>query len=145
MVTTLFTIGYAGKDIRQFVRVLHQSNINTLVDVRQLPLSRKRDFSKTNLQNHLERSGIEYKHIGVLGSPRTLRQKVRQDNDYQSFFKEYKQYLKTQQNVIADLSSEIAQKNSCLMCVESEPTQCHRQIIAHTIEKQRPHLKVVHI
>ena len=143
--STLFTIGYAGKEITQFINLLRQSSITTLVDVRQLPLSRKKDFSKTRLRNHLQEAGIEYKHIGVLGSPKTLRHKVRDDNDYEFFFREYTNYLKTQNAVLADLTQEIRQKVSCLMCMEPEPTQCHRQIIARTIEKQNPQLRVVHL
>lgn len=145
MATTLFTIGYAGKDIQQFIRLLQQSHITTLIDVRQLPLSRKRDFSKSNLQEHLEHSGIEYRHLGILGSPKNLREKVRSDNDYQAFFKGYTSYLKTKQDTIEELADAVTQKSACLMCVEPEPTQCHRQIVAHALEKRQPQLKVVHL
>jgi uncharacterized protein (DUF488 family) len=144
-ISTFCTIGYAGKDIEQFVQKLLNANITTLVDVRQLPLSRKHDFSKTRLQSHLKDSGIEYKHIGILGSPKELRHKVREDKDFDSFFSEYQNYLDTKTEALDNLLNEIEKKKSCLMCVESEPTFCHRQIIARNIEKKQPGLKVVHL
>ncbi|MFH1226524.1 MAG: DUF488 domain-containing protein [Planctomycetota bacterium] len=144
-IQTLFTIGYAGKDIKQFVNILLKAHITTLVDVRQLPLSRKHDFSKSNLREHLEHSGIEYKHFGVLGSPKTIRDKVRQDNDYETFFAEYAKYLKTQPEAVAEAADTATRQKSCLMCVEPEPAQCHRRIVAETIEKQYPRLNVVHL
>lgn len=142
---TLFTIGYAGKEINDFINLLHQSGITTLIDIRQLPLSRKHDFSKSRLQSHLEDSGIEYKHVGALGSPKTIRDKVHQDNDYDSFFTEYTKYIKTKQDAVTEVVDTVTRKISCLMCVEPTPDLCHRRIVAQTIEKQSPKLKVVHL
>jgi len=39
----LMTIGYEGVDIRAFIAGLKSHKVNTLIDVRELPLSRKRD------------------------------------------------------------------------------------------------------
>ena len=100
---TLFTIGYAGKEINDFISLLLQSGITTLIDVRQLPLSRKHDFSKSRLQSHLKGSGIEYKHVGILGSPKAIRDKVHQDNDYETFFTEYTKYIKTKQDAVTEV------------------------------------------
>ncbi len=142
---TLFTIGYAGKEINGFINLLHQSGITTLIDVRQLPLSRKHDFSKSRLQSRLEDSGIEYKHVGVLGSPKAIRNKVHQDNDYEAFFTEYTKYIKTKQDAVKEVVDTVTRKVSCLMCVEPTSDLCHRRIVAQTIEKQSPKLKVVHL
>jgi len=143
--STLFTIGYAGKDIKGFIDLLRGSDISTLVDVRQIPISRKKDFSKTRLASCLQASGIEYKHFGILGSPKALREKVKEDNDYQFFFEGYSDYLNTRLNELDDLSDIATQKKICLMCVEPKPTQCHRQIIAQAVSKNNSQVKVVHL
>jgi uncharacterized protein (DUF488 family) len=44
--TTLYTIGYEGTDIDRFVATLKAVGVQLLADVRALPLSRKRGFSK---------------------------------------------------------------------------------------------------
>jgi uncharacterized protein (DUF488 family) len=145
MPASLFTIGYAGKDIQQFIQCLHDVNVSILIDIRQLPLSRKPDFSKSNLRVSLENSGIEYKHIGILGSPKAIRDKVRQDNDYETFFTEYTKYLKAHLDAVAEVADTATRQNACLMCVEPTPDLCHRRIVAEAIEKQSPSLKVVHL
>jgi len=145
MPASLFTIGYAGKDIQQFIQRLHDVNVSILIDIRQLPLSRKHDFSKSNLRVYLENSGIEYRHIGVLGSPKTIRDKVRQDNDYETFFTEYTRYLKTQPDAVTEVADTATRQNACLMCVESTPDLCHRRIVARAVEEKASKLKVVHL
>jgi uncharacterized protein (DUF488 family) len=80
-----------------------------------------------------------------LGSPKALRHKVREDKDFDSFFSEYQDYLDTQKEALNSLRNDIGKKKSCLMCVEPEPTFCHRQIVARNIEKKQHGLKVVHL
>lgn len=41
-----YTIGYEGSRVEDFLRVLKQAGIETLIDVRDLPLSRKRGFKE---------------------------------------------------------------------------------------------------
>ena len=43
----LFTLGYEGLDIDAFVARVRDAGIRVIVDVRELPLSRKKGFSKS--------------------------------------------------------------------------------------------------
>jgi uncharacterized protein (DUF488 family) len=56
----LLTIGYEGRTIEEFVGELLAGSVETLIDVRELPLSRKRGFSKRALSTELAAAGIEY-------------------------------------------------------------------------------------
>jgi len=44
---TLFTLGYEGLTIEAFIARLQAAQVKTVVDVRELPLSRKKGFSKS--------------------------------------------------------------------------------------------------
>jgi uncharacterized protein (DUF488 family) len=57
------TIGYEGSEISDFISVLKYSGVEALVDVRDLPSSRKPGFSKNTLSASVSRVGIEYIHI----------------------------------------------------------------------------------
>jgi hypothetical protein len=46
---TLFTIGYEGSSIGDFRATLEAARINLVIDVRDVPISRKPGFSKTAL------------------------------------------------------------------------------------------------
>ena len=70
---TIYTIGYEGIDIDDFLYLLQNHNIETVVDIRELPLSRKQGFSKNILSNHLNLKGYEYIHIPQLGCPKPIR------------------------------------------------------------------------
>ena len=91
----LFTLGYEGLKQDSFISHLKENNIETLVDVREVPWSRKRGFSKSQLENSLTESGIRYVHMKSLGSPSYLRKKVKENADYEYFFKEYTNYIET--------------------------------------------------
>jgi uncharacterized protein (DUF488 family) len=133
---SLHTIGYEGRDIDGFISQLQGSGINTLIDVRDIPLSRKKGFSKTPLSERLKENNIEYIHLKELGSPKNLREKVKSDGDYEYFFNEYLEYIQTQAQTIEDLYQIIINNNSCIMCFEKDPFICHRLIVAEELKRK---------
>ncbi|WP_317134813.1 DUF488 family protein [Rhodoferax lithotrophicus] len=46
---TLFTLGYEGLVLDAFIARLQAAQVKTVVDVRELPLSRKKGFSKISI------------------------------------------------------------------------------------------------
>jgi uncharacterized protein YeaO (DUF488 family) len=135
-VKTVYTVGYEGRSIEEFIRHLKQFHIKALIDVREIPASRKKDFSKKSLSKHLASVGIRYLHVKELGSPSELRNKVRTDNDYDYFFSEYSRHLDNNIELLKSLLNEtISNETSCLMCMERLPTQCHRKVVAERIKK----------
>jgi uncharacterized protein (DUF488 family) len=129
-------MGYEAKDINEFIQMLQSNNIKTVVDVREIAGSRKKDFSKNKLIEHLSSANISYIHIRELGSPRILRKKLKKDKDYGYFFKKYNGYLKSQINIVKKLYKDIVTKElSCFICFERDPFLCHRKAIAEKIKE----------
>lgn len=131
----LYTIGYESKNIGDIIFQLKNRGISTLVDVREIPISRKKGFSKTVFSEYLNKNGIEYIHLKKLGSPKDLRKELKQSKDYISFFKKYLEYIQLHKSIIDDLYRIILEKNCCLMCYEKLPSKCHRKIICNEIKK----------
>ena len=69
----IYTIGYEGLNIDSFMSLLRENGVETVVDIRELPLSRKPGFSKKVLASTLSASGFEYTHISDLGCPKPIR------------------------------------------------------------------------
>lgn len=68
---TLLTIGYeTHREPASPVVALLAADVERLVDVRELPLSRRRGFSKTALAGALADAGIHYEHERALGNPK---------------------------------------------------------------------------
>jgi uncharacterized protein (DUF488 family) len=64
---TVYTIGYEGLDIEAFISLLAMHRIEIVVDIRELPLSRKPGFSKKALSSAFKLSGLQYVHMVDLG------------------------------------------------------------------------------
>ncbi len=136
MANELFTVGYEGIDINSFVEHLRSKNIDCLIDVREIPLSRKKGFSKTALSIRLEQENIRYVHLKELGSPKPVRSKLKEDGDYARFFDAMKSYLADKKDVIEKAYQYVIEKTCCLMCFEHLASQCHRNIVATKIKER---------
>lgn len=132
----LHTIGYEGSEIADFVSLLKYSEIDVLVDVRDLPSSRKPGFSKNSLRTHLAAAGIEYHHTKVLGDPREGRLAAR-SGDRRRFERIFRNHIanKPAEQAIHEIAIQSVSKNICLMCFEKDHKDCHRLIICEEILK----------
>lgn len=140
----LLTIGYEGLDLEHFIKFLIANNVEVLVDVRELPISRKKGFSKTRLSEALGQAGILYEHIKALGSPGPIRKRLKQDWDYDAFFAAYDKYLDEQKDALKDLCEILGEHDRvCLMCFEKSHDECHRRSVARrTVRSFRGNVSV---
>lgn len=127
----VYTIGYEGKNITQFVDKLKLMNIEQLIDVREIALSRKNGFAKTALRKALDNNGIIYKHLPELGSPSDIRHKLKEDWNYVAFFKDYTKSLERpeSQTGLVELENLAHMRKSVIMCFEYSVEKCHRKIL----------------
>ena len=107
----LHTIGYEGLDTQEFLSLLSEYDIQTLVDIRELPLSRKSGFSKNALATSVKRRGIGYIHLPHLGCPKPIRNRYREDGNWTRYQRDFLKYLATQDEAIAALATMAG--NSC--------------------------------
>ena len=128
----LFTIGYEGATLDDFMRVLKVAKIDVLLDVRELPISRRKGFSKTALGGALTEAGIRYRHEKQLGSPKTIRHRLREDGNYSRFFREFNRHLIEQLTLLEALTEEL-KGNVALMCYEKNHEKCHRRSVADAL------------
>jgi uncharacterized protein (DUF488 family) len=131
---TVFTIGYEGLDIDAFMSLLTEHGIDTIVDVRELPLSRKPGFSKKALANILNISGREYVHMVDLGCPKFVRDRYREDGNWKRYTEGFLKHLNTQEDAIAELSTLAATSNCALLCYEADSNFCHRSMVANAVK-----------
>jgi uncharacterized protein (DUF488 family) len=134
---SIMTIGYEGASIDQFLAALLSAGIENLVDVRELPLSRKAGFSKTRLREVLYSIGIKYTHLRPLGDPKAGRQAARAGN-YREFLKIYSARLEERdaQEALEYLTALCETERCCLLCYEADAAACHRKIVAERIAQQ---------
>lgn len=133
--TVLFTIGYEGITLEQYLNKLIKHGVEVLCDVRKNSLSMKYGFSKSQLQHSCNGIGIKYVHLPELGIASNKRQELNTQSDYDKLFLQYRQDVltstRTQQNEILELLK--SHKRVALTCFEANICQCHRKHLAEEI------------
>jgi uncharacterized protein (DUF488 family) len=144
-VKRLFTIGYERAAISDLVATLREVGVEALIDVRDLPVSRKRGFSKRALAQRLEEVGIRYMHMRDLGDPKPGREAARR-GDFEQFEAIFRDHLNRRESQHAlRCAVEVACKYvSCLLCFERAHECCHRAIVAEAM-RVRQGFDVEHI
>ena len=135
---TIYTTGYEGESITQFIQKLHDNEINCVVDVREIPISRKKGFSKNAIALALKENGIGYVHMKALGSPKGIRDELHATHDYSVFFQKYRCYVVNQLDQIVEVLHIAKRARTCLLCFEKDCKTCHRSVIADIMVNEMP-------
>ena len=130
----IFTIGYEGATMDEFLAALKAAGVERLIDVRALPLSRRPGFSKSPLRAALEEAGIEYVHLKALGTPAEGRSVARAGR-HTELKRIYAGQLELPEAIMQGAQMiELAQeKPSALLCFERDPAQCHRTLLLRAV------------
>ncbi len=135
--TTLYTIGYEGVSLEEYLNKLIINGINVLCDVRKNSLSMKYGFSKSQLKTACEGVGIKYFHIPELGIDSDKRQALNSQRDYEILFEQYRSNTLKNTILYQEKILELLKlyKRIALTCFEANICQCHRKHLAEAITK----------
>jgi uncharacterized protein (DUF488 family) len=139
----IFTIGYEGATVAEFMAALKTAGVERVIDVRALPLSRRPGFSKSPLRAALEEAGIEYVHLKALGTPADGRSAARAGR-HEDMARIYAGQLELPEAMAqsAQMIELARERPSALLCFEREPAQCHRSLL---IDAVAPDAEVIHL
>ena len=139
----IFTIGYEGATMAEFLAALQQAGIERVIDVRALPLSRRPGFSKSPLRAALEEAGIDYVHLKALGTPAEGRAAARAGR-HEDMARIYAGQLELPEAMAqgAQMIELAHERPSALLCFEREPAHCHRSLL---LEAVAPDVEAVHL
>lgn len=131
---TLFTIGYEGLSLEQYINKLILSDVALLCDVRKNAFSQKYGFSKSQLQNACEAVGIKYFHLPQFGIESEKRHELNNMEDYRLLFNEYEKST-LNFTLIQEILILLNKYNRiALTCFEKDVKMCHRGRIVKYIE-----------
>jgi len=139
----IFTIGYEGATVGEFLAALQQAGVERVIDVRALPLSRRPGFSKSPLRAALEEAGIEYVHLKALGTPAEGRAAARAGR-HADLERIYAGQLELPEAIAqgAQMIALAEEKPSALLCFERQPAHCHRTLLLDAVA---PDVEVTHL
>lgn len=126
----VYTAGYEGKTVDEFLNLLMQSGIRRLIDVRYNPISRRYGFHKSTLSRLCDSLDIDYRHLPALGIPGSARADLGSTDRYIELFKEYRCGLRDRSDDLQTAVSLLESEPSVLVCMEANPECCHRNMLA---------------
>jgi uncharacterized protein (DUF488 family) len=139
---TVFTVGHGTRPLEELVETLRGANVETLVDVRRFPGSKRNpQFNVEPLREALD--GISYVHAPELGGRRSNEPgEERYACIRVAAFRSYAARMTTGawQDALADA---LALPTPCFMCAETLWTRCHRRLIAEQLHARG--VEVVHL
>jgi uncharacterized protein (DUF488 family) len=131
--TALFTIGYEGRALDELIAILASHRVDRVIDVRELPLSRRRGFSKTPLGSALGAAGIEYVHVREAGNP---YRRLKEDISRAELLAKYKTHLASARDAVTAVVAEAQGHRAALLCYEADPAECHRSLLAPRVARR---------
>lgn len=141
----IYTIGYEGSNIEDFVAFLAKNKIQCIADVRKNPVSRKKGFSKNKLAERLREKNIDYVHLPDLGVPSDWRKRAKAKLITRAkMFMDYKlKILPKEKDALKNLREKIHDERTALLCYEADACDCHRHFVVEALlkmEKKKPEI-----
>jgi uncharacterized protein (DUF488 family) len=141
---TLWTIGYEKLLPPELVAELEHAGVERVIDVRFRPQSRRPGMSKTRLGEMLGDRGIAYEPRRTLGTPPDIRHLFRTNRIPQAR-RMFRTHLEASAADELDaLAAELPNApRTALLCLEADPADCHRRVVAESLAQRLPGLDVI--
>lgn len=136
MPQVIYTIGHSTRSSDDLINLLRAYRIDTLVDVRRFPGSRRHpQFSGERLAETLRAAAIEYVHIEALGGRRPVQPGSPNDAWRNRGFRGYADHMLTAEfrRALERLEELAVAQRVAVMCAEAVPWRCHRNLLADAL------------
>ena len=144
--SALVSIGYEGRTSEALLATLIDLAVDTLVDVRLTPLSRKPGLSKTRLAAGAEGVGVRYVHLPALGNPKDNRDSFRDGRPKEGCIR-FSVIMERPAAIAAMDKLEALARDGrvSVLCFERDHDRCHRQVIVNELtDRLGGEFKLIH-
>jgi len=132
--TEVVSIGYQGRTPIELIALLRKHHVEAVIDVRELPLSRRKGFSKTPLSSSLATVGIAYHHLKAAGNPH--RKVIVTEANRAACLKLYAKHLSKHPEVLDLVAETCDGRRVAFLCFERAHEECHRAKLLEALTRQ---------
>src|SRR5205814_8178101 len=126
--STLYTIGHSNQELKDFLSLLNQHQIEVLVDVRSSPYSRfAPQFNQDEIKRTLTANGVRYLFMGDLLGGRPTDESFYDKGGHVMYWRLAQSPLF--QEGIRRLENGMSEYRIAIMCSEEDPIECHRALL----------------
>ncbi len=144
----IYTIGFTQKRAETFFTLLRQHDIRRLVDIRVSPDGQLSGFAKKDdLPYFLSRlaDGCTYVHMPELAPSKEILREYREDGNWARYVERFESLMSARNIPISLDRAAFEAQDSCLLCSEPTPKQCHRRLVAERLAASWPNVEIVHL
>jgi uncharacterized protein (DUF488 family) len=125
------TIGFAKKNLRQFIGKLQTAGVNKVIDIRLHNTSQLAGYAKKDdLEYILGLVGIAYEHHPELAPTEEILDGYKGKKiSWTEYEKQFGKLL-ISRDPLKNSSFRKEPGPICLLCAEDKPAQCHRRLVA---------------
>lgn len=131
---TLYTIGHSTRSLEELIRALQAHGIETLVDIRSFPVSRRMPhFSRESLEQSIPAEDIRYVWLRALGG---YRKKLHENSPNIALrnqnFRNYADHMMSVEfrQGVEELLRIAGESRTAYMCAERVWFHCHRMLVS---------------
>jgi uncharacterized protein (DUF488 family) len=143
---TLYTIGFTKKNAQAFFSKLQKAGVTKLIDIRLNNVSQLAGFAKrADLIFFLrELCDCDYKHMPIFAPTKEILDAYKKKQiDWNEYVRRFSRLIK-ERTIEKKITAEEL-NNSCLLCSEPTPEQCHRRLVAEYFKEQFGDIEIKHL
>lgn len=144
--STIYTIGFTQKPLRQFLDLLGKAGVDAIIDTRLRNTSQLAGWAKRDdLETILGLVNIAYEHQPELSPTAEILDTYRKDGEWLAYVRKFRPLIASRQ--IEQIGATIFSRHRapCLLCSEASAEQCHRRLVAEYWAQHQPGLEIVHL
>ncbi len=143
----LFTIGYDGRPLSEFMGALREASVDAIIDIRIRPSYEGAGWAEQDDLAYLLREGfrIRYEHHPELAPTEELLDRIHEDHDWPAYVADFTKLLAERPTLQVGQEILARYRAPCLLCFEHDADQCHRRLVAEHWAAHLPGLTVVHL
>jgi uncharacterized protein (DUF488 family) len=133
----IYTIGFTGKNAREFFEKLQSAEARHLLDIRIHNSSQLASFTKKgNIEYFLEKlTRLHYVEVPLLAPEEEAFKQYRQDSDWPAYERKYLELMRDRR-VTQDVDGTLFKEGGVLLCSEPTPERCHRRLAAEFLRDE---------
>jgi uncharacterized protein (DUF488 family) len=142
----LYTIGFTKKNAQTFFSKLKKAGVVRLIDIRLNNVSQLAGFAKRDdlIFFLKELCNCEYRHIPDFAPTKEILDAYKKKKiDWAEYVRRFSKLIKDRK-IEKEISAEDL-NNSCFLCSEPTPEQCHRRLVAEYFKEKFGNIEIRHL
>ena len=142
----IYTIGFTKKSAQIFFSKLQKAGVTKLIDIRLNNISQLAGFAKRDdlIFFLRELCDCDYKHMPIFAPTKDILDAYKKKKiDWNEYVRQFSKVIKDRS--IENKITKEELDNSCLLCSEPIPDQCHRLLVAEYFKEKFGDIEIKHL